>query len=58
MRSFNGKLRDEFLNAHWFRTLREARVLIEMRRKQYNTFGPHRALGYATSLEFADRWDS
>jgi putative transposase len=56
--SFNGKLRDECLNAHWFRTLREARVLIEMWRKQYNTFRPHRSLGYATPLEFAARWNS
>lgn len=56
--SFNGKLRDECLNAQWFRTLREAKVLIEMRRKQYNNFRPHRALGYATPLEFAARWNS
>lgn len=56
--SFNGKLRDECLNAHWFRTLREARVLIEMWRKQYNTFRPHRSLNYATPTEFAARWYS
>jgi putative transposase len=56
--SFNGKLRDECLNTQWFRTLREARVLIEMWRKQYNAFRPHRALGYATPLEFALRWNS
>lgn len=53
--SFNGKLRDECLNAHWFRTLREARVLIEMWRKHYNSFRPRRSLGYATPLEFAVR---
>ncbi len=56
--SFNGKLRDECLNAHWFRTLREARVLIEMWRAQYNSFRPHRSLGYATPLEFAAHWNS
>lgn len=56
--SFNGKLRDECLNAYWFRTLREARVLIEMWRKQYNSFRPHRSLGYATPLEFAAHWNS
>ncbi len=56
--SFNGKLRDECLNAQWFRTLREAKVLIEMWRKQYNNFRPHRSLGYATPLEFAARWNS
>jgi len=32
--SFNGKRRDECMNAHWFRTLREVRVLIEIWRKQ------------------------
>lgn len=56
--SFNGKFRDECLNAHWFRTLREARVLIEMWRKKYNTFRPHRALRYATPAEFAARWNA
>lgn len=56
--SFNGKLRDECLNAHWFRTLREARVLIEMWRKQYNIFRPHRSLNYATPAAFAARWHS
>jgi len=56
--SFNGKFRDECLNAQWFRTLREAKVLVEMWRKQYNTFRPHRALGYATPAEFAARWNS
>jgi putative transposase len=56
--SFNGKLRDECLNAQWFRTLREAKVLIEMWRKEYNNFRPHRSLGYATPLEFVARWNS
>lgn len=27
--SFNGKMRDECLNEHWFRTLRQARKVIE-----------------------------
>jgi putative transposase len=40
--SFNGKLRTECLNATYYRTLREAKVLIEMRRKEYNIFRPHR----------------
>jgi putative transposase len=56
--SFNGKFRDECLNTQWFRTLREAKVLIEIWRKEYNSFRPHRALGYATPLEYAARWDS
>jgi putative transposase len=44
--SFNGKLRDELLNAELFNTLREAQVLIEQWRVHYNTVRPHSALGY------------
>ena len=44
--SFNGKLRDELLNAEVFNTLAEARVLIEQWRTHYNTVRPHSSLGY------------
>ena len=44
--SFNGKLRDELLNAEVFSTLLEARVLIEQWRLHYNTVRPHSSLGY------------
>ena len=44
--SFNGKLRDELLNAEVFHTLAEARVLIEQWRRHYNTQRPHSSLGY------------
>jgi transposase InsO family protein len=44
--SFNGKLRDEFLDREIFYTLGEAEVLIERWRREYNTFRPHSALGY------------
>jgi putative transposase len=44
--SFNGKMRDELLNGEIFYTLKEAQVLIEMWRKEYNTIRPHSALGY------------
>jgi transposase InsO family protein len=43
---FNGKLRDELLNAEVFNTLAEARVLIEQWRRHYNTARPHPSLGY------------
>lgn len=46
--SFNGKLRDELLNAEVFHTLAEARVLIEQWRRHYNTQRPHSSLGYRT----------
>ena len=44
--SFNGKLRDELLDWEIFYTLREAQLLIEGWRKDYNTVRRHSALGY------------
>jgi transposase InsO family protein len=44
--SFNGKLRDELLDGEIFYTLREAKVLVEHWRREYNTFRPHSSLGY------------
>ena len=43
--SFNGKLRDEFLNGEIFYTLPEAAVLVEQWRRMYNTVRPHSAYG-------------
>ena len=44
--SSNGKLRDELLNGEIFYTLKEAQILIERWRQEYNTVRPHSALGY------------
>ena len=44
--SFNGKFRDELLNGEIFYTLKEAQVLIEIWRRNYNTIRPHSSLGY------------
>ena len=44
--SFNGKLRDELLNGEIFCTVKEAEVLVEMWRKEYNQVRPHSSLGY------------
>lgn len=44
--SFNGKLRDELLNREIFYTVKEARILIEKWRREYNTIRPHSSLGY------------
>ena len=49
--SLNGKLRDECLNLHWFRSLRHAREEIERWRRHYNTERPQSALGYRTPME-------
>jgi len=43
--SFNGKLSNEVLNREIFYTLREAQVIIERWRQEYNTFRPHSSLG-------------
>ena len=50
--SFNGKLRDECLNLHWFRSLRHARDEIGAWRRHYNAERPHSALGYLSPMEF------
>ena len=42
--SFNGKFRDELLNGEIFYTLKEAQVLVERWRLEYNTFRPHSSL--------------
>jgi len=44
--SFNGKFRNELLNGEIFYTLKEAQVLIEEWRREYNTLRPHSSLNY------------
>jgi len=44
--SFNGRFREECLNQEWFSTLKEARLLIEKWRTDYNTIRPHSSLNY------------
>ncbi len=44
--SFNGKMRDELLEREIFYSLKEAQILIEMWRTQYNKVRPHSSLGY------------
>ena len=44
--SFNGRFRDELLNAESFYTLREAQIIIEQWRCHDNTKRPHSALDY------------
>ena len=49
--SFNGRLRDECLNEHWFLSLADARQIIEQWRIDYNRRRPHSSLGYQTPEE-------
>jgi len=51
--SFNGRLRDECLNQHWFSCVAEARIVIEAWRVDYNRVRPHTSLGYRTPEQFA-----
>ena len=53
--SFNGTLRAECLDVHWFATLTEARQIIEAWRREYNESHPHRSLGERTPHEFASQ---
>jgi len=50
--SFNGKFRDECLSLNWFRSRREAKVIIESWRKEYNTIRPHQSPDDMTPPEF------
>ena len=51
--SFNGKLRDECLNQHWFEDLDDVQSKLEAWRKEYNESRPHSALGNLTPREYA-----
>lgn len=51
--SFNGKLRDECLNEHWFLGLKEAQRIVEKWREDYNSSRPHSSLQGRTPQEVA-----
>lgn len=51
--SFNGKFRDEVLNMEIFHSVKEAKVIAESWRLEYNNHRPHSSLGYMTPAEFA-----
>lgn len=51
--SFNGRMRDELLNATMFRNLAHARVVIADWAADYNTERPHSALVYQTPADHA-----
>jgi len=63
--SFNGNLRDECLNVHWFDDLTDAKEKLQAWRRKYNESRPHRSLddlspwnlrpaGSKTGQKFAD----
>jgi putative transposase len=53
--SLNGRIRDEFLNAHTFTSIAHVKSLAEPFRKDYNEVRPHSALGGLTPKEFAKK---
>lgn len=48
-------MRDEFLNQHWFSSLKEAQIMLEEWRQDYNRIRPHRSLGWLTPQEYAEK---
>jgi putative transposase len=55
--SFNGTLRRDCLDAHWFEDLSDARRQLEAWRDDYNHHRPHSGLGDLTPAEFAALWE-
>ncbi|MBB4232589.1 putative transposase [Rhizobium mongolense] len=55
--SFNGRLRDEFLNETLFSSLAHARSALSNWRSDYNDHRPHSGLGWLTPAEFAQTID-
>lgn len=56
--SLNGRIRDELLNPHLFRSIAEVRAAADLWRTDYNEVRPHSALGYLTPREFAARFQT
>jgi putative transposase len=55
--SFNGRLRQDCLNQHWFRSLKEAQTPIKAWRDGYNRSHPRSALGYRSPAAVVQAWD-
>ena len=50
--SFNGRVRDEFLNVHEFITMHDMREKMRAWQHDYNVYRPHGSLGHLTPSEF------
>ena len=51
--TFNGSLLDEFLNVHWFKTLAEAKQVLQAWRRDDHESRPHSSLNDRVPAEFA-----
>jgi putative transposase len=49
--AFKSRYRQESLNQHWFLTMENAKMKLSKWQNEYNTAGPHNALGYRTPIE-------
>jgi putative transposase len=54
--SFNGRLRQECLDQHWFSSLEDAKIKIESWRIDYNVQRPHSSLGDQTPQAYTENW--
>ena len=54
--SFNGRLRDEFLNANEFITMDDLRTKLGSWQEDYNHRRPHGSLGHLTPSEYVKKW--
>lgn len=51
--SFNGRVRQECLNQHWFSNLDEVQACLNVWKADYNLVRPHSSLGYLSPREYA-----
>ena len=54
--SFNGRMRDECLNVHWFDDLTDAQKKSQAWRREYHESRPHRSLSELSPLELKAAW--
>ena len=55
--SFNGRLRDEFLDREEFESVDDARATATWWRREYNRIRPHSGIGYQTPQTFSEECD-
>ena len=55
--AFNGRLRDECLDQHWFVSLEDARTIIEAWWVEYNSERPHTALNNQAPAVYRANWE-
>ncbi len=54
--AFNGRVRQECLDQHWFASIEDARITIEAWRVEYNTVRPHTALQHLAPAAYKANW--